>query len=75
MSKQAECYSNCIHWEHRKCSVTGQVKNDGPCTCGCFKPRTESRRFMELWMIRSLHAIVAKGIKSLTVPLVVESVR
>ena len=40
MSKQAECCSNCIHWKHRKCSVTGQVKNDGSCTCGCLKPRS-----------------------------------
>lgn len=40
MSKQTECCSNCIHWEHRECSVTGQVKNDGICTCGCFRPRS-----------------------------------
>lgn len=38
-NKEERC-SNCIHWVHRKCSATGQVKNDGICTCGCFKPRS-----------------------------------
>ena len=40
MGNQAECCSNCVYWVHRECSVTGQVKNDGSCNCGCFKPRS-----------------------------------
>lgn len=38
MSQSERC-SNCAYWEHRKCIVTGEIKNDGICTCGQFKER------------------------------------
>lgn len=38
MSVDERC-SNCVYWQNRKCGMTGQVKNDGICTCGQFKRR------------------------------------
>ena len=35
--------SNCRYWQGRKCMMTGQLKNDGICTCGQFKPREERK--------------------------------
>ncbi len=41
MSADERC-SNCVYWQNRKCTVTGQVRNDGICTCGEFKKRREN---------------------------------
>lgn len=38
MGSQNRC-SNCVYWQYRKCIMTGQIKNDGICTCGQFKER------------------------------------
>lgn len=35
--------SNCVYWQFRKCTVTGQVKNDSICNCGQFKKRDENK--------------------------------
>jgi len=34
--------SKCVHWLHRKCLVTGQIKNDSICICGQFEQRKEN---------------------------------
>lgn len=38
MDRNERC-SNCIYWQHRKCAVTGEIKNDSICTCGQFEQR------------------------------------
>lgn len=43
MSSQTECCSKCMYWKNRKCTVTGEIKNDGVCTCGSFKGHSENR--------------------------------
>lgn len=35
--------SNCVYWKNRECTMTGQIKNDGICTCGQFKPLKENK--------------------------------
>lgn len=35
--------SNCRYWQHGKCTVTGEVKHDGVCTCGRFQERKENK--------------------------------
>lgn len=39
MNQNNRC-SMCIYWQHRKCTMTGEIKNDSICTCGQFSPRT-----------------------------------
>lgn len=31
--------SRCIYWKHRKCEITGEIKNDSICICGQFKEK------------------------------------
>lgn len=42
MNGNEKC-SNCVHWQNRECKITGQIKNDGICTCGCFKALKENK--------------------------------
>lgn len=35
--------SNCVYWKNRKCTITGQTKNDSICTCGQFKSLKENK--------------------------------
>ena len=41
MDRDERC-SNCIYWQHRKCVITGEIKNDSVCTCGQFEQRKEN---------------------------------
>lgn len=42
MNENERC-RNCIYWQQRTCMVTGNIKNDGVCTCGQFKQRKEAK--------------------------------
>ena len=42
MNSNEKC-SNCVYWEHRKCTMTGETKNDSICICGQFKQREENK--------------------------------
>jgi hypothetical protein len=42
MNNNERC-SNCVYWKLRKCTMTGEIKNDGICTCGQFKQREENK--------------------------------
>ena len=34
--------SRCKYWEHGKCIMTGEFKNDSICTCGQFSQHKEN---------------------------------
>lgn len=38
MNNMERC-SNCVYWQHRKCMITNEIKNDSVCICGQFKER------------------------------------
>ncbi len=41
MNQNERC-SCCVYWQHRECTITGENKNDGICTCGQFQKRKEN---------------------------------
>lgn len=42
MNKEKRCI-NCAYWQHRKCVITGEIKNNSYCTCGQFREKEENK--------------------------------